>query len=563
MERLMTPPEAPILAPAELLQEIRRLMVLKGENRFRTQAFEKAAQTLIGREDLLERAQGGTLTELPGVGKGISEVLSEYLLEGTSSVRDALLKDLPVGLSELTELSGLGPKKAMILVNDLGIQSIAELEYACRENRLSNLKGFGVKSQQKLLEEIAFKKENQGQLRIDDALEISEKCLKLLRDTVPTVNIQFTGAMRRQMETVSEVEFIVELPTDGVASDQVKQRVNQALTSFKEKHPGFLPVRLHFSASEGFGYEWARTTSSAAHWSQLLQESALSKTAIATSSATEEAFYQSLGFPWISPEAREGTTEIALAQEGRLGELLPWDGVRGVFHNHTVRSDGTATLEEMVIEAKRLGYSYIGISDHSKSAFYAQGLKEDTLLEQEREIRSVQERHPEIRIFWGIESDILADGSLDYPSNVLERFDFVIASIHSRFGMNGEQMTHRILTAIQNPYTRFVGHLTGRVLLGRKPADMDIPKIIEAAAKHDVAIEMNANPSRLDLDWRWGGEMRKHRTLTSINPDAHSTAGLSDVRFGVAMARKALIPVGQILNSRTVEEVEKWLKRRL
>lgn len=235
--------------------------------------------------------------------------------------------------------------------------------------------------------------------------------------------------------------------------------------------------------------------------------------------------------------------------------------MRGIFHNHTTRSDGAATLEQMVLGAKKLGYEYIGISDHSQSAFYAQGLKQPDLLAQEREVRELQQKHPEIRIFWGIESDILADGELDYEHAVLKKFDFVIASVHSRFKMEREAMTDRILHAIRNPATRFLGHATGRILLGRAGYDLDMERVIDEAARHDVAIEINANPARLDIDWRWGPKLRASHTRVSINPDAHEVAGLEDTRYGIAMARKALLPASLVVNARGVREVEKWLKR--
>ena len=268
-----------------------------------------------------------------------------------------------------------------------------------------------------------------------------------------------------------------------------------------------------------------------------------------------------LGLPWIPAEMRETGEEVVLAKDGRLGQVLPWDALKGVFHNHTVRSDGSATLEEMVSRAEVLGLEYIGISDHSQSAYYAQGLKTADLEAQLEEVREVQLRHPKIKIFWGIESDILADGSLDYPDSVLQHFDFVVASIHSRFNMNREEMTQRVLRAVRHPATRFLGHPTGRLLLGRKGFEIDLEAVIQEAARCNVAVELNANPNRLDLDWHWGPVMRKFGALTSIHPDAHDLAGLEDTRYGVAMARKALLPVSQVINARSLNEVEKWLRR--
>jgi DNA polymerase (family 10) len=532
----------------ELLDEIQRLMKLKGENPFKIRAFEKAVQALAGQDDLLARAKAGTLTELPGIGKGIADVLTEFLLHGRTSVKDELEASLPKGLIELTEIPGLGPKKAIILIEELGVHSAVELEYACKENRLAKLKGFGTKTQQKILEAITFRNSNLGQLRLVESEIFTTSFIEMAQSRFGSLRIHETGGNRRKLETVSELEFLIESKA-SVQQEEMSSLVEQ----FKKKNPGMPPIVLHYASSEQFGFEWARTTATPEHWNAIGSPDPFSV-------KTEEEFYEKVGLPWIPPEIRETGEEVKLAKKGHLDQLIGWDGIRGIFHNHTTRSDGVATLEEMVSEAERLGYDYIGISDHSQSAFYAQGLKEDILLEQEKEIRQVQKKHPHIRIFWGIESDILADGSLDYDARILKKFDFVIASVHSRFQMDRDAMTQRILTAIRNPATRFLGHPTGRLLLGRKAYELDMDLIISEAADHGVAIELNANPARLDLDWRWGPAMRKNQTLTSINPDAHDTSGLNDVRFGIAMARKALFPASQVVNSKSVQEVERWLK---
>jgi len=533
----------------DLLNDICRLMALKGENPFKVRAYEKASQSIADRDDLVERARAGTLTEIPGVGKGISDVLTEFLINGTSSVRDELEKSLPAGLLELTQVPGLGPKKALSLIEQLGIQSLGELEYACKENRLLKLRGFGPKLQEKILEGISFRSSTQGLQKLSDVDSIAQDFLRALQACCPGGRVSESGALRRKLETLSTLEFLVE-QTDS----QTRVAAESLLSQFLSRHGKTLPIQLYFSTPEKFGYELARTTGSLAHWAALgVTES--------FDASTEEEFYDRLGLPWIPPETRETGEEVTLARSGYLSRLLPWKGIRGIFHNHTTRSDGAATLEQMVSAAEQQGYEYIGISDHSQSAFYAQGLNEEMLLEQQKEIQEVQKKHPAIRIFWGVESDILADGSLDYHPKILARFDFVIASIHSRFKMDRQAMTDRILEAIRNPFTRFLGHPTGRLLLGRKGYDVDMEAIIAEAARHDVAIELNANPVRLDLDWRWGPEMRKRNTLTSINPDAHEVAGLEDTQYGIVMARKALISADRVINSRSTIEVEKWLKR--
>ncbi len=544
---------APTNAEAvELLEEIHGLMELNGENPFKVRAFEKAAATLAERDDIVERANAGTLTEIAGIGKGISEVLTEFIVHGRTTARDELSKALPEGLIELTAIPGLGPKKARQVIDELGIHSVAELEYAIGENRLSKLSGFGIKVQEKIRQGILFQKANQGRSRIDEAFPYAEKVLAKLIEAARPLRVSETGELRRRMETLSRMEFLVELPETGEPA--FRKKIEKAAQCFTADHGGALPVGIAFAEGASYGTELARTTATEASWIALGSPEK-------TRARDEAELFNGLGLEWIPPETRETGEEVQIAREGRLGDLLQWDGIRGVFHNHTTLSDGVATLEQMVAEAERLGYEYIGISDHSQSAFYAQGLKPDRLLEQEREIRAVQNKHPGIRVFWGIESDILADGSLDYDAKILKRFDFVIASVHSRFQMDRTTMTERILEAVRNPCTRFLGHATGRLLLGRNGYDVDMEKIIAEAARHDVAIEINANPARLDIDWRWGPELRKRGTLVSVNPDAHATEGLKDTVYGIAMARKALMPTALVVNSRSAIEVEKWLQR--
>lgn len=540
--------------PSKLLEEIQKLMELKGENPFKIRAFAKAVDVVAGRDDLEERARSGTLTELAGIGKGISEVLTEYLVSGKSTVRDELAASLPPGLVEISQVSGLGPKKALKLIEELSIHSLGELEYACRENRLCTLKGFGQKTQTKILESLTFMKQNQGKQRLADLFPIAEKVLRDLVEAGEGVRVSETGALRRRMEVLSELEFLMELPADAKTHAAFRDRVKKVQEAAK-KEIGGLKIRVDYTEARKFGSSLAQSTATPEHWAALGGEEA------GQDFETEKEFYGFHRLPVIPPEARETGEEVAMARAGKLENLLPWDGVQGVFHNHTTRSDGANTLDEMVVAAKEMGYLYIGISDHSQSAFYAQGLRERDLEEQEREIQSVQKKHPEIRIFWGIESDILADGALDYPDILLKRFDFVVASIHSRFQMGSDEMTQRVIRAIQNPYTRFLGHATGRLLLGRKGYELDMPRIIAEAAKQDVAIEINAHPARLDIDWRWGPLLRKHRTLVSINPDAHSVDGLSDTRYGILVARKALLSGDQVVNTRSVAEIERWLKR--
>ncbi len=542
-----------------LLEEIKMLLELNGENPFKIRAFEKAARQIAGVKDLKKRAQAGTLTEIQGVGKGIAEVLTEFLIHGNCILKGELEKSLPVGLLELTEIAGLGPKKARLIIDTLDIHSLRELEYACKENRLSNIKGFGEKIQIQILKEIERINSQAGKACLGDVLDLAETLKNRLCDALnlekgsPLLRVSETGELRRRCEILTKLEYLIEFPVELPSGSKLKKKIEETVAEFQKENPSFLPVQWQGVTSENFATELFRTTGSGTH----VQAVGLKNNLKAFS--REEDLYQSLDLPWIPPEARETGKEVELAKKGTL-DLV--DQVRGIFHNHTTRSDGKNSLEEMVVAAKELGFEYIGISDHSQSAFYAQGLKHPDLLDQENEIKEVQKKHPEIRVFWGIESDILADGSLDYENSILKRFDFVIASIHSRFKMDHDQMTQRILKAVRNPYTRFIGHLTGRLLLGREAFEADVEKIIEDAAEHNVAIELNANPSRLDIDWRYGDCLRKNLTPVSINPDAHRTSGLRDTRFGVMMSKKALLPPAQVVNTKSTNEIEKWLKRK-
>lgn len=545
-------------AIVDLLSEMKTLLELKGENPFKVRAFDKAADAIASMgedEDWTRRAKEGTLTEIPGIGKGISAVLTEFLLKGTATERDALSASLPDGLLELTRVPGLGPKKAIAVIEMLGIKTLGELEYACRENRLLKLKGFGEKVQAKILEGVQYLMATSGQLKLSDAFPIAEKVLSVL-SKVTGLRVSETGELRRRRETLASLDFLVETSGDKPAK-KLEADLYLALTKLVGEVP--LPVKFTFAETTRYGTELARTTATEESWKAMVSSQKSSKIPEAD---TEEKFFERVGLPWIPPEMRETGEEVALAKEGKLDGVVGWTDLQGCFHNHTTRSDGSATLDEMVQAAIARGMKYIGISDHSKSAFYAQGLTEEVLAEQEKELRTIQAKYPEIRIFWGIESDILADGSLDYDSKWLKRFDFVVASIHSRFQMDRTTMTERILEAVRNPSTTMLGHLTGRILLGRKGYDLDIEKIIRECAKRGVAIEINAHPSRLDIDWRWGPLLRETGCLVSVNPDAHEVAGLDDVKYGVCVARKALLPKSLVVNTRDRSGVETWLAKR-
>ena len=515
------------MLPSEYLSEIAHLLTLKGESPFKTRAFENASEALArvesdpdqGMQALVAMARAQDWSAIKGIGKGIAAVLDELLIQKATLTRDELRAGLPEGLLELCRVPGLGPKKAHALIESLGVRSLAELDYAIRENRLVALKGFGEKLQTKLGEGVRFLLAGAGKLRLDQALAV-------WADTEKAGDQVLVGELARYCEVVTQLEF--------VAPKDVKPRERWSRTVTDAHIAG---VRAH-ADREKFSWDAAWTAFG--------------------NHGEEKRFYGDLGLPWIPPECREDGSEVAFfaARKDPVG----WDAIQGFFHFHTEASDGANTLEEMVAAASKRGYRYVGVSEHSQSAFYARGLGEDALKNQRREVDRVRALHPEVDLFWGIESDILKDGSLDYPDRVLAEFDFVIASIHSRFGMDRTAMTERLVRAIENPRTTLIGHLSGRLILGRPGFDWDHETVLQSALNAGVALELNAHPARLDLEWQVGRVWSAMGGVTAINPDAHEIAGLDHMTYGIAHGRKSLFPASQVLNTWSVERVSEWLR---
>lgn len=525
----------------ELLNEIAELMKLNADNPFKIRAFERAADSIADVKDLKKRALDGTLTEIDGVGKGIAETLTEFLIEGTSTQRDELRAKLPEGLLELTQVPGLGPKKALSIIETLGIRTLAELEYACKENRLAHLKGFGEKMQAKVLEGVAFIRANSGSARLDVAEAYAAEFEAAFHKNFAKMRLERAGELERRHETLRSIDFLFEGTPD--------EKITAFSETYARNNPSPVPLVVHSARHADFDSQWIELTASK-EWLDEFHVISKKNAALA-----KRAFS-------VSHDLLETPEMLHFAIEGELDSLLGEKDVQGIFHVHTTRSDGAGSLSEMIEAAERAGYSYIGITDHSQSAFYARGLKASDLKAQRKELDAVRKEFPKMTIFWGIESDILADGSLDYDDKLLAEFDFVIASIHSRFQMNHDEMTERLLKAIANPYTTMLGHLTGRLLLGRPAYAFDLEKIVKACAKHDVAIEINSHPARLDIDWRHGDLLRKYQVKVAINPDAHEVAGLADTRFGVTVARKALLNRKLVVNTMGAKEVAAWFSKR-
>lgn len=559
---------------AGVLAEIAMLSELNDPKPFRARAYMSAARALeIGSHDLASLAAAGRLTEIPGIGAGIAETIRELVRTGRSVVHDELRAATPAGLYDLLKVPGLGPRRIRTVHAELGVDSLDELERAVLDGRLGALPGFGAKTAEKVIAGIAFVREGAGRLRFPDARQIAERLLDEIRSARGVARAEAAGAVRRLMEVVDEVELVVGVdgdPTDVVEAIPFLRTLATEVRGIGSTLSGTLVdgsrARIHLVASADFVRVWLWETGNAAHRDTLASRAesrGLHFGRDAGPTATdEEEIYRALDLPWIEPELREGLGEIEDAERNGPAVLIRIEDLRGTFHCHTTYSDGKATLEEMAEGAASRGWSYLGIADHSQSAAYAGGLSPGEVREQQAAIDRANAASPAVRLFKGIESDILADGRLDYPDELLASFDYVVGSVHSGFRNSEPEMTERILRAVRNPYLTILGHPTGRRLLTRGGYPLDVRAVIDAAAEEGVIVELNANPHRLDLDWRHLRYAVERGVMIAINPDAHSLNGLDDVVYGINMARKGALAPRQVVNTWSLEEVEEYLARR-
>lgn len=562
---------------AQFLNEIALFLELKGENQFKVRAYQNAARTVeLLNEDLRELIKSGKIKEIKGIGKTLADNITELVVTGNLTYYQELKQSIPLGLLEIIKIPGLGPKKAAKLYDALGIASIAELEYACRENRLIELKGFGPKSQENILKGIDHIKKYRGQFIYADVFLEGEKLIADLKECADVIDISIAGSLRRFKEIVKDIDILVSSKDSLKVMDfftelsQVTEVISKGATKTSVTLHSGINVDLRVVAPDEFYYALHHFTGSKEHNTALrhraktmgikINEYGLFQGEERIEVDSELGFFQALGLSYIPPELRENMGEIEAAQEGKLPNLLEFGDIQGVFHIHTNYSDGRDTLEELVAEAKKAGFKYLGISDHSQTAVYAGGLKVAAILKQKKEIDKFNEANPDFYVFQGIESDIHADGSLDYPDDILKEFDFVIASIHSGFSITGEKATQRLIKAMENPYLTMLGHPTGRILLGREGYGPDMQKVIQAAKENKVIIELNASPYRLDIDWRYLKSAKEKGVLISINPDAHRKKELYDTVYGVKMARKGWLEKKDVFNTLSVEEVKEYLK---
>lgn len=539
-----------------------QLMELHGANPFKAKAYDTAAFRIERLDQQLKDMPEEEIHKVPGIGDKIAEKVRQMLVEGTFSELRKLEEETPEGLLGLMSVRGLGAKKLRQLWQELNVTNAQELLEACEQNKLTPLKGFSEKTQKKVHEIVTFALEGQGKVLYKLAHEQGE----LIRQELEALPLQGqlspTGDYRRRTETVSVLEFMAD-ETDSDIIRQHMDRQHMAKDNGEGKRTWYtksrnIPVRIYFSKKENFARNLLVTTGSAAHLDLLTE---------IPKAETEADIYKKLALHYIIPEMREGRNEVEKARQGEIPVPVKNSDLKGCLHNHSRYSDGRNSLEQMAQACMDLGLEYFGISDHSKSAFYANGLKETELPAYFAEIEKLnaqyQKEGKKFRIFKSIESDILNDGSLDYDEGWLKQFDFIVASIHSNLQMKEEAANQRLIRAIENPYTTVLGHMTGRLLLMREGYPVNHEKIIDACAANGVAIEINANPRRLDIDWRWIDKALEKGIMLSINPDAHTVEEIGYMQYGIYAAMKAGLTKEHVLNTKSLEEVEAWFAGKL
>ncbi len=546
---------------AKAFQLLGQLMELYGENPYKIRSYQNAYINLRKLGEPLSEMAPAEIESIKGVGKAISEKIRQLLETGKMETLERYRSKTPEGIQELLGIKGFGPKKIKVVWDKLGVESPGELLYAVNENRLLDLKGFGKKTQDDLRNKLEYYLRSRDQFHYATMDREANLLEKGIAEAFPGILMERTGALRRGANVLTTLEFQVsgmELTEGGLKKAGLKE-VSPLPEGWAGRSPAGLPTRIYPSPAGKFGGDQFERTGSAEFlqaFSDAFPEVALHEY------AAEAEIFGAAGIPVLPPELREKAWGLELAREDRVPELVQESDIKGVVHAHTTDSDGVSSLREMATYAKEQGYAYLTITDHSRSAFYANGLSPERLLQQCEAIDALNAEMAPFRIFKGIESDILNDGSLDYAEEVLEHLDLVIASVHSNLRMDERKATDRLVRAIENPHTRILGHMTGRLLLSRPGYPVDHLEVIDACARHGVAIELNANPWRLDMDWSWIPAALERGVYISINPDAHSKEGIHDIKYGVVSARKGGLSAGMCLNCLSAGEFADWCHRK-
>jgi DNA polymerase (family 10) len=570
---------------ADALEECGTLLEIQGESPFRCNAYHNGARALRSlSENLDELIQQKRLGEVRGIGDTLREKITTLVTTGKLPFLEKLRSQVPAGLVEMLRLPGMGAKKVKALHDTLDISTIDQLKAACESGEVAKLKGFGAKTQAKILEGIAFLGQLGNRYRIDLALPLGEMLLAQLRKLPGVIRSEVCGSLRRRRETIADIDLLVSSNDAGPIMDafvklpEAVQVINHGptkstilATTHIHGEKVAMSADLRVVSDEQYPLALLYFTGSKAHNIRLRQRAidrgwSLNEYALSGctdhSCRTEEDIYKALGLEFIPPELREDTGEVEAAEKKQLPALVEVKDIRGVFHNHSTYSDGGASIEEMALAAKKLGLEYFGIADHSQSLTVARGLSVATVRKQWEEIDELNSRLKGIRILKGTEVDILADGSLDYPDEILAGFDYVVGSIHTLFGMPEPEMTARVCKALSHPRLTMLGHSTGRLLLRREGYKINLDEVLKAAAKHGKMIEINAQPHRLDLDWVHVKRAKAMGIPIVINPDAHSPGELAYYRFGVDVARRGWLERDEVFNTRSLKDVMAELERR-
>ena len=576
---------------AAVLSEIAVLMELKGENPFKTRAYQSGARIVEGIEEaeITRLVTSGELQTIKGIGEALAQKITELKTTGKLEFYEKLKASIEPGLVDMLQIPGLGPKKIRALHTQLGLASIEALKAACLEGKVASLDGFGEKSQEKILTGITNREAYSKRHLWWDANEIAQPIVEGLRALPQVKRAEAAGSLRRGLETVGDLDFLV-------AASDVEPVVNwftsmpnvvevtaNGETKASVRFKSGLQADLRLVPMEQFPFALHHFTGSKDHNVQMRQRAlerglSLSEWGLVPAEGEgtakekaekglsikvedEEGIFRALGLQYIPPELREGMDEIELAEKNEIPRLIELSDIKGSFHNHTTWSDGRNTLEEMVAAAEKLGWEYIGIADHSKSSVQANGLSEERLFAQIAEIRALNAtRRYKTHVFAGAEVDILPDGSLDYDDSTLSQLDYVVASVHSSFSQNEETLTARIVKALRNPFVTMLGHVTGRLLLKRAGTNVDLAKIVNTACECEALIEINSAPLRAEMDWRTWRRNRKLMIPCSINTDAHSRQELENIRYGVVIARKALLTRFNIVGVLSLSEAKRYFQ---
>jgi DNA polymerase (family X) len=567
---------------AEVLEQIALLLELKSENPFKIRAYRQGAEAVLGYDgDIVDKAAKNELKGIKGIGDALQEKLHELASTGRLEFYENLKAEFPEGLFQLFDIQGLGPKKVMALYKALGIASVLDLKTACDAGKIAELPGFGAKTQLKILESIAQQETFTGTYLLATVTPMVEEMLSTLRLHPEISRVAVAGSFRRAKETVHDLDFLVAtreprlVCEDFTTLPEVESVIGVGDTKASVRLKNGMQCDLRAVSNAQFPFALQYFTGSKEHnvaLRGLAQKQGLSLNEYDFTPTRPDApapkievneetdIYRALGLDFVPPELRENRGEIEAAANHTLPRLIELEQLRGTFHNHTTASDGHDTLEAMADEAMELGLQYLGIADHSKASFQAHGLDEKRLLEQVAEIEKLNAGYHGFRLFAGTEVDILKDGSLDFDDVILSQLDYCVASVHASFTMSEDEMTRRICRAMENPHVTMLGHVTGRLLLRRDGYAVNHGTIIDCAAETRTIIELNCSPLRLDMDWRWWKRARDKGVLCSINPDAHSAARLHHLGLGIRIARKGWLRKQDVFNTRSVKDVEKFLK---